>query len=198
MSNHIRECSVEIANTSNHREYLSQHPECDFTANAQQFQGMTLVTSKQTKQIELHELTEKIQALETQNAKWQRALERADINIEQKRATIDSPEAETEFRELMVRWQQRIVARQLAIENNTAAIRELSHMRQQVSSEIEGLDKKLTEFTQPDQNSEKSVSDKRNTVKMVQRYKKSIPREKINPNQHPLHDTSIKPNSNSQ
>ena len=179
MSNHIRECSVEIANTSNHREYLSQHPECDFTANAQQFQGMTLVTSKQTKQIELHELTEKIQALETQNAKWQRALERADINIEQKR-------------------QQRIVARQLAIENNTAAIRELSHMRQQVSSEIEGLDKKLTEFTQPDQNSEKSVSDKHNTVQMVQRYKKSIPREKINPNQHPLHDTSIKPNSNSQ
>ena len=164
MSNHIRECSVEIANTSNHREYLSQHPECDFTANAQQFQGMTLVTSKQTKQIE----------------------------------TIDSPEAETEFRELMVRWQQRIVARQLAIENNTAAIRELSHMRQQVSSEIEGLDKKLTEFTQPDQNSEKSVSDKHNTVQMVQRYKKSIPREKINPNQHPLHDTSIKPNSNSQ
>ena len=89
----------------------------------------------------------------------------------------------------------------MTIKHNTAAIRELSQTQQQISTEIEELDTKLMKFTaltQPHQNAEKAVSDIRNTVQMVQRYKKSIPREKIAPNQHPLHNSAIKPNSKTQ
>ncbi len=204
LSDHRLNCAVQIVGTSNPREYLDQHPECNFTHISQIYRTETmekLVDLKNSKQIEHQKLTEKIHALETQNVKWQRSLERADLTIEQKRSEIDSPEAETEFMELMVGWQRQIVARQLTIKHNTAAIRELSQTQQQISAEIEELDTKLTEFTeltQPHQNAEKSVSDIRNTVQMVQRYKKSIPREKIAPHQDPLHNSAIKPNSKTQ
>lgn len=198
---YILDCSVQIAHTKNPREYFAQHPECNFTDLAHNHPIVTMdtvVTSKQTKQIELQELTEKIQALEVQNAKWQQSLERADLNIEQKRSEIDSPEAETEFMELMTHWQQQILARQLAIEDNTAAIRELSQTQQQISSEIEELDAKLVELTQQHQTDEKSVSDKSHTTQIVHKYKTSIQREKIALNQQPLRDPSIKPNSSRQ
>ncbi|MBP6917548.1 MAG: hypothetical protein KBB94_01365 [Legionellaceae bacterium] len=201
LSEHRLNCSVQIVDTSNPREYLDQHPECDFTHLAQIYRTETvdtLVNSKQSKQIEHQELTKKIHTLETQSVKWQRSLEKANLTIEQKRSEIDSPEAETEFIELMVGWQEQIVARQLTIKHNTAAIRELSQTQQQISAEIEELDTKLTELTQPHQNAEKAVSDIRNTVQMVRRYKTSIPREKIDPKQSPLHDSAIKPNSNRQ
>ena len=114
LSEHRLNCAVQIVDTSNPREYLDQHPECNFTHLAQIYLTETVDTlfnSKQRKQIEHQELTEKIHTLESQSVKWQRSLERANLTIEQKRSEIDSPEAETEFMELMVGWQQQIVAR---------------------------------------------------------------------------------------
>ena len=189
-----------IGRTNNPREYFAEHPECNFTQLAQQKNRFTelteaLLEQKTTQETELKNVTAQLQGLEEQNSKLQKTINKANSIMEMKQDLPRTVEDEMAFTELEQEWKEGVEQRQTKILENTVLIHELLQTQQQISIEIGKIDRKLEKIANTQPISTVSPIQKSNTVRIGRQYKTkaAVHREKISPEQQPLH-IPLKPN----